>query len=110
MKTNLNRTADRAIVSVEGRLDTVTATDFENQVHQWIAQGESRFVFDFADLEYVSSAGLRTILALAKKVKAQGGEVTCCSLKGLVKQVFDVSGFSSIIPTFETVERALEST
>ncbi|GEM_PF-132091 len=109
VKINLSKSADRAIVVVEGRLDTVSAPDFGSQLQQWISDGETRFVLDLADLEYVSSAGLRTILVLAKEAKAQGGEVCCCRVQGLVKQVFDVSGFSSIIPVFDSLEGALKA-
>ena len=109
VKINLSKSADRAILAVEGRLDTVSAPDFENQIQQLISRGESRFVLDLADLEYVSSAGLRSILVLAKEAKALGGDVSCCRLKGLVKQVFDVSGFPSMIPVFDSLEGALNA-
>jgi len=109
VKINLSKSADKAIVAVEGRLDTVSAPDFEHEVKHLISQGENRFVLDLSDLEYVSSAGLRCILVLAKEAKSQGGGISCCRLQGLVKQVFDVSGFSSMIPVFDSLEGALNA-
>ena len=72
-----------------------------------IAGGEIRFIIDFEALDYISSAGLRSILVIAKKLKAQDGQILLCSLKDAVKEVFEISGFSSIIPIHESVEAAI---
>ena len=62
---------------------------------------------NFSELEYISSAGLRSILATAKQLKARNGEIMFTGLKNTVKEVFEISGFYSIFKTFETEEEAL---
>ena len=97
------------IVSVSGRMDAVTATDFENALTEFISQGNSSLVIDFSDLDYISSAGLRSILGTAKKMKGMEGKLFLANLKEVVKEVFDISGFSAIIPIYDSVETALEA-
>ena len=64
---------------------------------------------NFAALEYISSAGLRVLLATAKKLKASGGDLKICSLNDTVQEVFDISGFSSILTVSKDQEEALAS-
>jgi anti-anti-sigma factor len=97
------------IVSVDGRMDTVTAPDFQDRMQELLNQGEKEILMDFGNLEYVSSAGLRSILFTAKKAKAAGGAVSCYGLQTMVKKVFDVSGFTAMIPVFDSLEDAVRS-
>ena len=98
------------VVRVSGRLDTATAAEFETRGGELVAGGSSRLVLDLAGLEYVSSAGLRSVLATAKRARAAGGTLAIASLQGVTKEVFSISGFDSILPTFPDVESALRST
>ncbi len=98
------------IVSIKGRMDAVSAPEFEKRLEEWIDNGESKFVIDFCDLDYISSAGLRSILATAKKLKTKDGWIFLAELKEVVKEVFEISGFSSIIPIYDSVEEALSQT
>jgi anti-anti-sigma factor len=98
-----------AVVTVKGRMDAVTAPDFEKQCAKWIEENEKVLILDFKGLEYISSAGLRSILATGKKIKGQGGKLLFCNMNGMVKGVFDISGFASIFPIFETLEQALDN-
>jgi anti-anti-sigma factor len=95
------------VVSVEGRLDTLSANDFRTRIEELLDQGGIKIVLDLENLKYVSSAGLRSILVGAKKAKMSGGGLCCCALQPLVSQVFEVSGFSSVIPVFNSLEQAL---
>ncbi|MFC1580574.1 STAS domain-containing protein [Thermodesulfobacteriota bacterium] len=105
-----SKNTDKAvIVSVSGRMDAVTASDFENALTGFLDQGNSALVIDFTDLDYISSAGLRSILASAKKMKGLNGTLSLACLKEVVKEVFDISGFSAIIPIYDSVETALEA-
>jgi anti-anti-sigma factor len=96
------------IVSVQGRMDTVSAPEFQKRMEDLLDQGETGIVMDFGNLEYVSSAGLRSILVAAKKAKSLGGRVSCCSLQDMVRKVFDVSGFTGLLPVFDSMEEALK--
>ncbi len=108
MQINVRKDQNLLIVSVCGRMDTVTAPDFQEKMQEFLNQGEKKIIMDFCDLEYVSSAGLRCILFAAKKAKAAGGAVACCGLQTMVKKVFDVSGFTAMIPVFECLEEGCE--
>ena len=96
------------IVSVEGRMDAVTTPEFEQTLGGWIDEGDIRFIVDLAGLDYISSAGLRGILTSVKRLKAAGGQMVLTSLHGTVKEVFEISGFNTIIPIFESVKEALQ--
>ncbi len=95
------------VVSVTGRIDAVTAPEFEKGLSALIAGGDMVLLLNLNDLEYISSAGLRSILTTAKQLKAKEGKLLFCGLKGPVKDVFKISGFGSIFKIFETEEEAL---
>ena len=95
------------VVSVTGRMDAVTSPDFEKEVDRWIESGEILFVVDLKGLDYISSSGLRSVLSIAKKLKARKGRIFLASLKDVVREVFEISGFSTIIPIYESLETAL---
>ncbi|MBL7225534.1 MAG: STAS domain-containing protein [Desulfobacteraceae bacterium] len=99
---------DCLIVSVEGRMDAVSTPEVEQTLGGWIDKGETRFIVDFGGLDYISSAGLRGILTTVKRLKAEGGRIVLTALRGTVKEVFEISGFSTIIPIYESVEAALQ--
>ncbi len=107
MEVKFTKKDDVAVIEVEGRMDTLSAPDFEKQIQGWISQGEANFVVDFSRLDYISSAGLRSLMVAAKAAKAKGGQLSCCALQGVVKKVFDVSGFSNLLPVYDSVEAAI---
>ncbi len=97
------------VVSAKGRLDAVTAPQFENSLFNFISMGENIFIINFAHLEYISSACVRSILATAKKLKEKKGEILFAGLQDPVKEVFKISGFNSIFRIFSTYEEALKT-
>jgi anti-anti-sigma factor len=104
------RKEDKAmVVTVSDRMDAVTASDFENALAELMDQGDRIFVIDFTELDYISSAGLHSIFAVAKKLKGMDGKLSLASLQEMVKEIFDISGFSAIIPTFDSVASALKA-
>jgi anti-anti-sigma factor len=110
MEINTRKEKNAVVVSVKGRMDAVSSADFEKELATLMAEGESTFIIDFGELDYISSAGVRSILIAAiaaKKLKAKEGYLSLCSLKDLVEEVFKISGFSSIIPIYESVNSAL---
>lgn len=97
------------VVTVTGRLDAVTAPAYEEAVNELINGGEIAFVVDFAGLDYISSAGLRGLLVMAKQLKGRGGKVRFANVKGTVKEVFDISGFATIFQMDDSVAAALSN-
>jgi stage II sporulation protein AA (anti-sigma F factor antagonist) len=95
------------IVRVKGRMDAVTAPDFETKCASLMEQGESTFIVDFGGLEYISSAGLRALLVVAKKLKSSSGAISFCSLTPAVERVFSISGFGSMFSLHDSLQNAL---
>ena len=96
-----------SVMSFEGNLDTNTAPQAQDQIDQLIDGGSSKILINFESLNYISSAGLRILLATAKKLKASSGDLKICGLNQTVQEVFDISGFSSILSVVATEEDAL---
>ena len=80
---------------VSGRLDTQTAPELENELDSVLA-GLKELTFDFENLEYVSSAGLRVILKAQKAMNAQGS-MKLTGVNDSIMEVFDITGFLDIL-------------
>lgn len=89
----LNGTA--LTVALEGRLDTTTSPQLEDELKSSLP-GLTKLTFDFSKLEYISSAGLRVLLG-AHKTMLKQGEMTVTNVNEIVKEVFEVTGFSDIL-------------
>ncbi|RPI74638.1 MAG: anti-sigma factor antagonist [Desulfobacteraceae bacterium] len=96
------------IVAVRGRIDALTAPEFEKKLQESAASGQSIFLLNFSALEYISSAGLRVILSAAKKLKEKKGRISFCGLQAPVREVFDISGLTSIFKFFDSETEALK--
>ena len=97
MKVNVLKEATETVVVIEGRVDTVTASELEMAVSPYFAETGIQLVFDCTALEYVSSSGLRIILTAHKMVTAKGGKFILRNLNKEVRQVIDLTGFSRIL-------------
>ena len=85
------------IAVIAGRVDTVTSSDLENAVSQFWNEPSTTLVFDCAQMEYISSSGLRVVLKAHKQVTAVGGKFILRNLNNDVRSVIDLTGFSRII-------------
>ena len=94
MTINANRQVDTLTVTLEGRLDTLSAPELEEFLGKYYAS-VSEIIFDFEKLDYVSSAGLRVMLKAYKAMTDKGG-VTIRNANTLVRGVFDVTGFGDV--------------
>lgn len=98
-----------AVVAVAGSVDALTATEVTKYLEGLVTQGHTNLVVDLGLVEYVSSAGLRTLLATLKSVRAVKGDLRLADVKPNVKKVLTMSGFTSIMQVFDTKEAALAS-
>lgn len=94
MEINKSRKDSELIISLEGRLDTNTASDLENEVHD--LTGIKKLIFDFEKLDYISSAGLRILLSCQKIMNKQG-KMIVKNANASIQEVFDITGFSDIL-------------
>ncbi|MCE1226313.1 MAG: STAS domain-containing protein [Geobacteraceae bacterium] len=107
MTIQTTKEANATVLTIAGRMDAVTAPEYEKALNERIAAGESAFVIDFQGLEYISSAGLRALLATAKLLKTKNGQIRLANVLGTVREVFDISGFGSIFQIQDSVAAAL---
>lgn len=94
-------------ITLRGKMDAVTAPEFDKKFSDWVNEKETVFIVNFDEVEYISSAGLRSLLAAAKQLKARNCRLMIAGLKGPVKEVFELSGFFSIFEILDSEEEAL---
>lgn len=97
------------LVTLAGRLDSVTSSPALTQLGACVEHPKPQLILVAAPLEYVSSAGLRTLLGVAKKVRAAGGKIVIAGMKEHVREIFEISGFHSIIPAYPDETAAREA-
>lgn len=90
-----------------GRIDTTTAPLLEQRLTALLAGGERRLVVDFSGVEYISSAGLRVFLVLAKRLRDLKGRLVLCGMAEPVRQVFHLAGFMPLFLVEPSQDRAL---
>ena len=100
---------DTKVVMLNGKLDTNTTPAAESEINALLDGGASKLLINFEQLSYISSSGLRLLLATAKKLKASEGDLKVCSLNEMATEVFEVSGFSAILNVFANEQEALDS-
>lgn len=98
-----------AVAAVAGSADAATAPELAETLGAHIADGAARMVADLSGLEYSSSAGLRALLGLVKQARRQGGDLRLAAVQDRVRRVLDLSGFDSIIRSYEDVDGAVTS-
>jgi len=108
MNVNVSTSADYALVSVEGRVDTTNAGELEKTLVEVIEGGCTKIVLDCSALSYISSSGLRVFLVVQKRMIAIKGQFCLCNLQPGIKEIFDISGFSSIFSLFPDLESAIK--
>jgi anti-anti-sigma factor len=106
MNLNFTEVNNFTVAHIEGRIDTITATDFENSIMKLMSEGISKLIFDCSKLDYVSSSGLRVFLIAQKKISTNKGQLKVCCLQPSIKEIFDISGFSQIFTIEDNIETA----
>lgn len=88
---------DVLILKFFGRLDALTTPDLEKQVFHLIDRGQHKLLLDFTGVDYISSAGMRMLLSMTKKLKNVAGQMVLCSPAVNVMDVFRMSGFDHVL-------------
>lgn len=96
------------IVMIIPRVDAASAKTVETQLTEVINGGTKKLVCNFAQNEYISSAGLRVFLSTLKLMKKAGGNIVLCSMQQYVQEVFDMAGFTQLFTICATEEQAVE--
>jgi len=97
MEISIREIGDVSILDFSGNFDTNTSPLAESDINKLLDAGCEKILFNFSELNYISSSGLRVLLATAKKLKVSGGAMQLCNLNEVVQEVFDISGFATIL-------------
>ena len=97
MKVEITQAEKVVTATIEGRLDTVTSPELEKELAPFFAEQGVELIMDCTTMEYISSAGLRVVLAAHKTITAKGGCFTIRNINKEVRSVFDMTGFSRIL-------------
>jgi anti-anti-sigma factor len=106
MQFSTRTSNDIHIVAISGSLDSGTAPEAQKSLDAVVA-GAKKVALDFSQLDYISSAGLRVLLGAAKKLRGSGGTLAMFGLNQSVREVFEISGFSSILSIYPSEAEAL---
>ena len=96
MTINVERDFELVTLEITGRLDTTTAPNLEAVINQ-VSEDVKELVFDMAELEYISSAGIRVLLSAYKKMNQSGGIMRIEKANDMVTEVFEMTGLSQML-------------
>ena len=109
MKTEVKREDGVTVVSVSESVDAMTAADLTKTISDQISEGRANLIVDLAGVEFMSSAGLRTLLGAVKESRAAGGDLRIVSSNPGVDKVLKMSGFHNIAKVYTSAADALAS-
>lgn len=110
MQLTNRRIGSAVILAASGRIDHASADGFKGALQPYLAQcksGGDVVVLDFSGVEYISSVGLRVLMLAAKQAKGQQGAVAVAALQPVVREIFEISKFTLVVPCFAGVREAL---
>ena len=102
------KTGDYSVLTIDGRIDTSNSAAFEAEIYLLLNSGEKNIILNCSGLNYISSSGLRVFLVAQKRINLIHGKLQLCNMQPAIKEIFIISGFSTIFRIFDTQEEALE--
>ena len=96
------------VIHVSGRIDPVTSSQLENELSTILSSGSNRLVLNLAEVDFISSSGLRVFLTALKKVKSQNGDLKICGMNSNVEKIFKIAGFVSLFDISATEDEAVQ--
>ncbi|MCP4155279.1 MAG: STAS domain-containing protein [bacterium] len=108
MEINIDALENVTIIHMKGKLDGITAQDAYEKILPKVECG-CHLVFDMKECDYVSSAGLRTILMLGKQIKKGKGKGVMANLSEEVREVMEMTGFDHIFDGYDSIDAAVKA-
>ena len=99
---------DIAILTIEGRLDTLSSNSLKVTLDSLINESKYQILIDCTNLHFISSSGLRVLLSAGKQLNSLKGKIVLCALQDRIREVFDISGFTMLFAIFKEEEEALK--
>lgn len=109
MQLEVNQEDGITVVSAVGSIDAMTAGEVTEFMLEQVASGHHRLVFNMADVPYLSSAGLRMLVAVLKQARAEKGDLRLAAVEPDVMKVLQMSGFIKILDHYAAVGEAVAS-
>jgi anti-sigma B factor antagonist len=109
MKTEVQQETNSTIVNVTGSVDALTAAELSKVLSNQITEGQTNLVVDLTAVEFMSSAGLRTLLGAVKEARSSGGDLRIISTNPGIDKVLKMSGFHNIAKVFPSHAEAVSS-
>jgi stage II sporulation protein AA (anti-sigma F factor antagonist) len=109
MRLSYHETGDIQTVALDGQINGSNADDLEKSLLAVLDKGARKVVLDFSAVDYISSAGLRVVLLVAKKLSASAGSLVLCRLQPGVFEIFEMCGFADILTIVENHAAACAS-
>lgn len=100
MAVSANKENDVVVLTVSGRLDAEGNAAMEQVVLQALEDGDRRLLFDFENLDYINSSGLRVLIMAYQRLKPLEGRVGICSIRDYIQEIFEISGYNRIFAIF----------
>ncbi len=97
------------VLTVSGRLDASTVHVLERALMRALSQDTRAVVVDAAEITYISSSGLRVLLAARRQIRERGGDILLCSLPPNVRDVMNMVGFTALFSIFENSDAAKQA-
>jgi anti-anti-sigma factor len=95
------------VLRLDGRLDAVTTPILERKIHTLLVEHRTKLLLDFLHVDYLSSAGLRLLLATTKTLKAKNGALILFSIDEQVMEIIKLAGFERVLTICPTEQEAL---
>ena len=107
MKITQRVQGDVTVFAPEGRIDTLAADEMDQALQAAVAGGSHKIVVDVSGVEYISSAGLRSLAAVLVRSRAEGGDMKLSALNARVTRVFNIIGFDLLMSLHDTFDAAI---
>ncbi|CAN5410232.1 anti-sigma factor antagonist [soil metagenome] len=109
MEISITQKDQVTIIMPVGEIDALNVGEFSTLLNQQLQAGKQQLIADLSQVTYMSSAGLRAFLTTLKETRRGGGDFRLAAIQASVRQVLDMTGFTSIFKIFPTVDMATAS-
>ncbi|NLX11054.1 MAG: STAS domain-containing protein [Chloroflexi bacterium] len=107
MKSTLHEENGISTYVLEGRIDSIGAGELEALLKQAVAEGRAKIVLDLSQVQYINSAGLRTLAEILTQCRAQEGDLRLVTVNPKVERVFRIIGFDRFFKSYDSVQDAI---
>ena len=109
MDISSSQKGDITVVIIEGSVDALTAGEATTFLEDQVRKGNTKLIADLGQVEYMSSAGLRTLLTTLKQVRQSGGDLRVANPQEGVNKVLEMAGLTSIMKAYDDLDTAIDS-